>query len=214
MARLGVTGVYFVDDLFSIRKEQLLELCKAIELADTGISWCAQLRADDVDDEVAKALKDAGCASVACGIESGSDRILKILRKGSTVDAMAKGVQSLKRAGICVVTYLIIGTPGETVEERNLTLSLGEKMDPDIVQIHIFASYPGTEASAVTPEFGTNGATKFRPSAGRADEDELLRVQKAFYRKFYLRPDRLLHHALQRFELGQQRMTKLIDPQL
>ena len=198
LAELGVTGAYFVDDLLSLQKKQLLELCRAIEDANTGISWCAQLRADDVDDEVAIALKNAGCASVACGIESGSDRMLKSMKKGSTVDGMFKGVQALKRAGVSVITYLIIGAPGETEEDRNLTLRLGEQMDADIVQIHIFASYPGTAANASRPDLGINGATKFSPASGRADEAELIRVQKAFYRRYYLRPDRLVHHAIQR----------------
>jgi len=198
LAELGVTGAYFVDDLLALKKDQLMALCAAIEAADTGISWCAQLRADDIDDEIASALKQAGCASVACGIESGSDRMLREMKKGATVDAMSKGVRSLKKAGISVITYLIIGAPGETVEDRDMTLRLGEQMGADIVQVHIFASYPGTAANEVRPDLGFNGATKFSPASGRADEQELIRVQKAFYRKFYLRPDRLIHHALQR----------------
>ena len=123
--------------------------------------------------------------------------MLRAMKKGATAEAMAVGVRALKNAGLSVVTYLIIGAPGETEEDRNLTLQLGEDMDPDIVQIHIFASYPGTEAFQVRPDLGVNGATKFTPAGGRADEQDLIRIQKAFYRKFYLRSHRLVHHALQ-----------------
>lgn len=198
LERLGVTGVYFEDDLLSLRRERLLDTCRAITASGVRISWCAQLRAGDIDDEMAEALAAAGCASVACGIESGSDRLLTFLKKGTTVEAMTRGVAALRRAGIEVVAYLIIGAPTETRGERQATLKLADQLDASIVQLHIFASYPGTEALARFPQLGAEGATKFIPARGRADQAELLDVQREFYRRFYLRPDRLAKLAWRR----------------
>ena len=174
-------------------------MSQAIQGARGDISWCAQVRAGDIDDEVAEAMARAGCASVACGIESGSDRVLNLLRKGTSVDAMQRGAQALKRAGIGLVAYVIIGVPGETAEERESTLRLAESLDASLVQVHVFVSYPGTQAMDEHPELGGAGATKFVPSPSRPDHEELLALQRQFYRRFYLSPGNLMRHAVSRF---------------
>jgi hypothetical protein len=97
-----------------------------------------------------------------------------------------------------VVAYVIVGTPGERPEERDATLKLVQSLDASLVQVHIFASYPGTEAMELHPALGGDGATKFVPARSRADHDELLRIQRGFYRSYYLRPDRLVRHAWRR----------------
>jgi radical SAM superfamily enzyme YgiQ (UPF0313 family) len=171
LAGLGATGVYFADDLFALDRARLLGLCGAIERARLGLSWSAQLRAGDIDDEAAEALARAGCASVACGIES---------------------------AGVELVAFLIVGVPIERAEEREATLRLASELGASLVQLHIFASYPGTYAAQKFPELGTGGATKFAPTHSRADRDELLAVRRRFYLDFYLRPDRLVRHVVRR----------------
>jgi len=136
---------------------------------------------------------------VACGIESGSNRVLDLLRKATTVEAMQRGAQALKRAGIGLVAYVIIGVPGETAEEREATLRLAESMDANLVQVHVFVSYPGTQAMTEHPELGGAGATKFVPAPSRPDHQELLALQRQFYRRFYLSPGNLVRHTVNRF---------------
>jgi radical SAM superfamily enzyme YgiQ (UPF0313 family) len=198
LAGLGATGVYFADDLFALDRARLLGLCGAIERARLGLSWSAQLRAGDIDDEAAEALARAGCASVACGIESGSDRVLEFLKKDAKVAGMRRGAAALRRAGVELVAFLIVGVPIERAEEREATLRLASELGASLVQLHIFASYPGTYAAQKFPELGTGGATKFAPTHSRADRDELLAVRRRFYLDFYLRPDRLVRHVVRR----------------
>lgn len=197
---LGANGVYFTDDLFAQNKDRFLEVADALAAVRRSAAWCAQARAGDVDDDIAQALARAGCSSVACGIESGSDRVLELLRKGTTVDAMRRGVSALRRAGIDVVAYLILGTPGETAAERRATLELAESLDATLIQVHIFASYPGTEAERNHPALGGVGANKFQASPAHPDHDELVALQRRAYRSFYLRPRRLARHVLRRFD--------------
>ncbi len=195
---LGVTGLYFEDDLFAVSKRRFLDVCAAIEAAATGISWCCQVRAGDVDDEVAEALARAGCASVACGIETASDRLLEAMRKATTIADVRRGTAALRRAGVDLVAYLMIGIPGETRAERMRTLHLADELHAAMAQLHIFSAYPGTAACSLYPELSIPGSTKFDPGRDRDDGEELLRLQRDFYRRYYLRPDRLLRHAWRR----------------
>ena len=199
LSQLGATGVYFEDDLFAIDKARFLEMTRAIETSRGDISWCAQVRAGDIDDEIAEALARSGCASVACGIESGSDRVLDLLRKATSVEAMQRGARALKRAGVGLVAYVIIGVPGESAEEREATLRLAESLEASLVQVHVFVSYPGTQAMVEHPELGGAGASKFVPSPSRPDHEELLALQRRFYRRFYLKPGNLMRHTVARF---------------
>ncbi|MBR56871.1 MAG: hypothetical protein CMH54_02310 [Myxococcales bacterium] len=199
LSELGATGVYFEDDLFALDKPRFLDLAQAIQSSRGDLSWCAQVRASDIDDEIAQALKNAGCTSVACGIETGSDRLLKLLKKGTTTAANESGVRALNRAGIQVVAYLIIGIPEETAEDRRATLRLAEELKASMVQLHIFASYPGTQAMTNYPELGAQGGNKFIPAPTRSDRDDLLQLQRDFYRRFYLRPDRFVQHVWRRW---------------
>jgi radical SAM superfamily enzyme YgiQ (UPF0313 family) len=90
-------------------------------------------------------MKSAGCVRVKIGVESGSDRILKKVKKNITIQQIRDAVTLIKNVGIDFTIYLMVGFPSETKEEMQDTLNLAHELDPTYCSISILAPYPGTE---------------------------------------------------------------------
>jgi radical SAM superfamily enzyme YgiQ (UPF0313 family) len=133
-------------------------------------------------------MKKAGCSTVCLGIESGSDRILSILNKGTSVKKIQKIVKLINEIGIWVVGFFILGNPSETKKEMEQSLRFAEQLLPDMIQLHFFSSYPGSLAFKLYG--GMNGFSKFKPlnSYSRISVNKLEKFQKYFYKRYYFNP--------------------------
>ena len=96
----GVRHVFFFDDTFTLDRPRVMELCQAMIDKQLGITWKTETRVDLVDPELLALMKEAGCVSISFGIESGSDRVLKVIEKCHDVATAHKGIQMTKDAGI------------------------------------------------------------------------------------------------------------------
>ena len=119
-----VKALFFVDDTFNVprkRFEQLLD-----RMIDEGLElpWYSFLRCQYVDEPLVKKMARSGCKGVFLGVESGSNQILKNMKKGAIIEFYKDGVRWLREAGIVTVGSFIIGFPGETEE----TVSGGDKL--------------------------------------------------------------------------------------
>lgn len=141
----GFECVSLSDDTFSINRKRALEICREIRRRDLDIKLRVQLRANTTWDDLVEELKKSGCIHIDIGVESGSQRILNILKKGITIEQVKNATAIIRRHGIrCGVTF-IIGTPGELMEDVELTSSLAREIDADYTQFFIMTPYPGTE---------------------------------------------------------------------
>ena len=141
-------GFYFTDDLFTVNAKRVLEICNL--MIERGmhkrIKWCCNIRVDVMDEALLHKMKEAGCVKLLFGIESGSDRMLKILKKGGKVSA-ALNLASLKvakKVGISSETGIILGIPGEREEDFLLTAKLLKKARPDRINRGKLYPIPGT----------------------------------------------------------------------
>ena len=107
------------------------------------ISWRCNARPDEVDFSMLKLMKAAGCHLITYGLESGSDRILKEIRKGNTVEDNEKAVFYAHKAGILVHCIYIIGNPTESVESIKDAIKLAIKVNSLFVQFCKGIAYPG-----------------------------------------------------------------------
>jgi radical SAM superfamily enzyme YgiQ (UPF0313 family) len=144
LVRLGVTVLHFKDDIFTINRARTMELCEEIQRRGVKLSWTAQTRADCVDLELLRAMRAAGCCTISMGIESGSPRILEVLRKRETVEDAIRAAEMARRAGLYLVNFFLLANPTETMEEMEMTLALAKRLDPDILQVGFFTPYPGS----------------------------------------------------------------------
>ncbi len=105
----------FNDDSFNIKKDWVIDVCRKLEALK--ISWWIRgLRASLITDEVADSLVNAGCYSVACGVESANDNALAVMRKDVTIEQIMRGVNILVSRGIWVHGQFIIGNQGDTLD--------------------------------------------------------------------------------------------------
>ncbi|MGM0578479.1 MAG: B12-binding domain-containing radical SAM protein [Myxococcota bacterium] len=189
---LGANAVYFIDDFFGFSKGRIRDLCEAMLRRGAVLPWVAQVRAQGLDLELLKLMRRAGCSTLCFGAESGSDRVLRILKKGITTAQLREQARLIHEAGIQLVAYFIVGVPGETDAERAATYELIREIRPDLVQIHIFNLFPGSSAMELYPELYSPTGSKFTGPATMGPELERLdRERRAFYLRYYLDPRNL-----------------------
>ena len=141
----GVKEVRFFDDTFTLNKKRVYQICNEFEKRGFKLSWTCLTKAACVDGPLLKRMKKAGCWQVLYGFESGDDRILKLLKKGNTVEINKKAARLTKEAGLEVRGDFIVGTPGETWESLERTVRFAIDMDLDYAHFNKFTPFPGTE---------------------------------------------------------------------
>ncbi|HSK66169.1 MAG TPA: radical SAM protein [Anaerolineales bacterium] len=144
LKKLGIHNIHMYADLFTVNRDQVVELCKMIIEENIGIKWTCNSRVDFVDEEMLALMGKAGCRLISWGIESGNEQILKHARKGAYPDKAERALRWAKQAGIMNWGYFIIGLPGETEETIRQTIDFAKKLPLDIALFHVAAPYPGT----------------------------------------------------------------------
>lgn len=137
--------VYFVDDVFTIKKERVKQILKGMIEQNLQMPFKAEMRTDHLTPEICRLLKEAGCVRAKIGIESGSPRIIKEIQKDETREEMLKGCKMLKEAGVPFTIYLMTGFPGETDEDLDLTIDFAKSVDADYYSLGILSPYFGTK---------------------------------------------------------------------
>ena len=90
---------------------------------------------DNVDEEMLFKLRKAGCERIHYGVEAGTDRILKVLKKGITLEQVREVFRLTRKAGISTLAYFMIGSPNETREDIVETIKLAKELDPDFAHM-------------------------------------------------------------------------------
>lgn len=137
--------IFLFDDLFTLRREQVLAVCREIKQRGLSFKWSAQGRVGVVDLELLSVLKEAGCTELYFGVESGSDKILSFFKKGFTCEQVMKTFAMCHEVGLRAGAYFIVGVPGETREDIDLTIGLMKTIKPSIVNFSFLTPFPNTQ---------------------------------------------------------------------
>jgi anaerobic magnesium-protoporphyrin IX monomethyl ester cyclase len=140
--------VWFADDIFGLTARWIGELAAAIRARDACIPFMIQCRADLIRPEVARALASAGCEEVWMGVESGSQRVLDAMDKGTTVEEVRAATRALQSNGIRACWFLQLGYPGEQWDDVVATRDLVRGERPDDVGVSVAYPLPGTKFHA------------------------------------------------------------------
>ncbi|MCX6679020.1 MAG: radical SAM protein [Methanothrix sp.] len=146
----GAEMIYFEEDLFTINRKRVLDFCELMEKELPGRIWGAHSRVDTIDLEMLTRMKQAGCTDLFFGVESGSQKILDLLGKGFTVEKIENAFRLAKKVGIRTQMYLIIGIPGETHEDIEMTKRIIARLEPSSIDISSLTPIPGTEIYEMT----------------------------------------------------------------
>jgi radical SAM superfamily enzyme YgiQ (UPF0313 family) len=141
---LGIRNIHMYADLFTINRNQVMELCQRIIDEGLEIKWTCNSRVDYVDEEMLSLMGRAGCWMISWGIESGDEAILKRAAKGADPRKAGQALAWARQAGIKNWGYFIIGLPGETVDSIRQTIDFAKRLPLELALFHIAAPYPGT----------------------------------------------------------------------
>lgn len=114
----------FYDDNFIFDKKWTYDFCDKLDQSKLNVIWECRTRVDTVDKPLLRRIKESGCYRIRYGMESGNDKILRILKKGITVEQIRECAQISKEIGIEIFAYFMMGSPYETPETLQDTLDL------------------------------------------------------------------------------------------
>jgi anaerobic magnesium-protoporphyrin IX monomethyl ester cyclase len=139
-----INDIGFMDDTFMLNKKRASDIADEIKARDLDLTFVASSRVDRVDKNLLKNLRSSGLKTIYYGVESGSQRILDLMKKGITLKNVEDAVKMAKDVNLDVLTSFILGYPGETEEDMNTTIDFSTKLDSDYCQYSILTPFPGT----------------------------------------------------------------------
>lgn len=143
--KYSIDSFYFIDDLFTLKKENVCEFCDLMVKNRSRLIWGCSSKVNTVNYKLLKRMRQAGCMQIDLGVEKGSDEALQYLKKGITIDIIKKTFQYCHELGIRTFANMLVNTPGEEEKDLQDIVDLVEEIKPDIVSFNIFAPYPGCE---------------------------------------------------------------------
>ena len=199
--KMGIKEIFIYDDTFAVDKQRVLDICSEIKKRNINIAWDIRTRVNTVDEEILKALKNAGCQRIHYGVEAGTTKILTVLRKGITLEQVENAFKLTKQIGIQTLAYFMIGSPTETKEDVLQTIKFMKKIDPDYAHIAITTPFPATDLYEMGlkqkvlkddywKNFAENPDPNFKPPFWEKElsKNELFELIKLAYHSFYSRP--------------------------
>jgi anaerobic magnesium-protoporphyrin IX monomethyl ester cyclase len=183
--------IWFADDIFGFRPAWVTRFAHLVHQADALTPFTIQIRADITTDAMAAALRAAGCAEAWIGAESGSQRILDAMNKGTTVQEILAARERLRAEGIRVGFFIQLGYLGEQLPDILATRELLAAARPDDVGVSVAYPLPGTRFYEQVKGQFLNGKTHWRDSG-----DLAMMFRGTYSSDFYRRIRNLLHEQV------------------
>jgi anaerobic magnesium-protoporphyrin IX monomethyl ester cyclase len=196
--KYGIREFQIIDDNFTSKKALTLGVCKGIidRGWDIGLSFPNGVRLSTLDEEILHLLEKAGCYSLGLGIESGSPRTLKNMKKAQSVDEIKEKVNLIHRVTkIRTTGFFIIGYPTEEAEDIVQTIELSKELPINRAQFTICLPVPGSEMTEQMIKAGKLKDVDFSDisfqnivhTPEKMNLKELKRYRLKAYMEFYLR---------------------------
>ncbi len=194
-----IKSIIFYDDLFTLKKERIKEICQGILERGLKVEWKCESRVNIVDQDILKWMKKAGCSMIAYGVESGNQKGLDYLNKGIDIEQIRRAFKLTREAGIKPMAYFILGIPVETYEDELRTIKFAKEIKPAFAQFSVLSPTPGTKLFNEAVKKGwyreVNAMNPLDKDIKRPaiinenwNEYNLNKILKEAHRKFYINP--------------------------
>lgn len=201
--QFGAKEISFHEDTFALNKKRVLEICALIKERNLDIIWTATVNLKTLDQEVIRAMKDAGCWLVSVGIESGNDEVLKFIKKPVDKETVLRVTRLLNEAGIRIRGYFIMGHLIDTRETIKETIEFAKSLPLHSMNMTVMYLAPGSEAREIAEQYGiVNKGLELGTGYPRGDlsfvpngmtEEYLQAMQKKAISNFFFRPKQIAH---------------------
>ena len=187
-----IDTIWFIDDTFTLDRKWVLGLCERMIEKGISLKWGCQAHVTTIDEEMVSRMKKAGLVQLDFGVESGSERVLKALKKGSSEEAIKKAFRITKNLGIRRVATFMFGNPEEEEEDVKKTFKLAREIKPDFASSFFLTPFPGTKLMEMAKNKGwlrsrdySGGGLKKEPMMQINFSPERLRkIRKKFQLQF------------------------------
>jgi len=189
-----VKEFFFDDDTFTAKLDRVEEIARGLKNLD--ITWSSSTRAN-VPEKTLRIMKESGLRCLMVGIESGSDKILKNIKKGITTSQARRFMRICRDLKISTHATFVLGLPGETKDTIKQTISFVKELDPETIQVSIASPYPGTELYEQALKSGwfvesdlvsCSGVQQVSLEYEDLTGQEIYDAVETLYNKFYFRP--------------------------
>lgn len=206
-SKYKIREIDIFDYEFTAIRKRVEQICDEITNRGLDIDWACRSRVDTVDDKLLEKMKRAGCKRIYFGIESGSQEILNRIGKRITVRQIRDTIELTRAKGIQTLGFFLIGAPGETKDTFRQTLTLAKELDLDYVQFSKCLAKPWTSLwQRLVKDTGRDYWRDWilgrevdrelpRPWT-ELTNDEINRLTKQAYIRYYLKPLRLIKSIL------------------
>tara|TARA_B100000686_G_scaffold354960_1_gene468519 strand:+ start:6809 stop:8278 length:1470 start_codon:yes stop_codon:yes gene_type:complete len=219
---LGIREILIYDDTFSVRKDRVYEMCDEILSRGIDVTWDIRAHVNTLDGGLLRAMKRAGCDRIHYGVESGNDRMLKVIKKNMNVRKVREIFKETRKAGIEALAYFIIGQQTETLSDIQDSIDLAKDIQPDYCHFTIFCPYPATEIyetglsrGVIKQDVWREFSKSPRPGFELPVWEEIFTRRELYelivkcYKSFYTRPSYMMKRMLSIRSFGElKRKTK------
>jgi radical SAM superfamily enzyme YgiQ (UPF0313 family) len=196
LASLGVRHILFYDDLFTVNRRRVVELCERFLGEGFTFTWSCNSHPNLLDPPTLDLMRRAGCWQIAYGIESGSQRVLDVVKHEVKIPRMLATLRETRAAGIRVKGLLMMAHPTEDEDSLGETVEFLRRAPLDLAQVTKFTPYPGTPSYPTVHQHGSFEEDWERMNAMNwvfvprgLTAETLERYFRCAYKAFYTRPD-------------------------
>lgn len=198
--------IIFFDDLFTVNRQRLIQICEGIIKRQLKIDWKAEARVDTIDRKMLALMKKAGCSVLAFGVESANQKSLDFLEKNTTVAQAKKALRLTRKVGIQTLGYFILGIPGETYAQVQKTIQLSLDFC-DFAAYNVLTPFPGSKLYPLALKKGWIATSEAQNPFDQDLEkpalvspewpaEDLKKIIREANIRYHLRPKYLLKQAL------------------
>lgn len=213
----GVREFHIIDDMFNFRKQRVSAFCNGVRDHRLDISYTFPngLRLNHLDLETLRMMRDTGASSFNVGIESGSQRILDMMKKNLTLELIEEKVNLVVETGLEPCGFFIIGYPGETIEDIKATIKFAKRLKLKRAHFSNFLPLPGTEATRQLienkeiekPVWEDLFYSKVPYAPAGISKRKLKSLQRRAYLSFHFRPSILFRMLLEIKSMNHLKLT-------
>lgn len=141
----GFDFFYLMDDTFGVTEQEIIDFCQAYRESGLKMLWAAETRVRSIQKEhIARLLPESGCLQLDFGVETGSERLLKVIKKHNSVDDIIRAFDLCRKYRIRTFANILLNLPTETEEDLASNRRLLARIHPTYISIGLTQPYPGT----------------------------------------------------------------------
>jgi anaerobic magnesium-protoporphyrin IX monomethyl ester cyclase len=219
LASEGYKQLMLVDDNFTLNPKRVIKICQKMRKEKVDIEWISEGRVDQCPYDMIREMVKANCRMMYFGIENANQKVLDYYDKRTTPEQAEVAVKNARKARVDVIVgSFILGAPNETRQEIQNTLEFAQKLQVDIPQFNILATFPGTDiwdelkmkGFLNEDQYWETGVLVPQVSPDTVPCEEIERMIHESYRRFLVRPSYVLTQLF-KFSTSPYRLNLIVN---